>query len=62
MKIIIQKGIKTIHYLEDKYADTWQVKTSKKMAHHAKVAYFKHNFDKNSFNIAESFVKLICKR
>lgn len=46
-KSIIQKGIKSIIYLSDKYADTDVVKVSKLMMDSAGVKYDKFNKDKD---------------
>lgn len=41
-KAIIQKGIKEVHYLSDKYADTEQTKAAKRMLDAAGVKYYKY--------------------
>ena len=41
-KAIIQAGIRTIVYAEDKYADTAQVKASKRMLNSAGVRYYQY--------------------
>ena len=42
-KLIIQAGIKTVVYFDDKYADTSAVKASKRMMDAAGVRYYQHN-------------------
>ena len=42
-KAIIQAGIKTVVYFDDKYADTSAVKASKRMMDAAGVRYYQHN-------------------
>lgn len=41
-KAIIQKGIKEIHYLSDKYADTQETKAAKRMLDAAGVNYYQY--------------------
>ena len=41
-KAIIQAGIKTLIYMEDKYADTPEVKASKRMLNAAGVRYYQY--------------------
>ena len=45
MQDIIQAGISKIVYLEDKYAETWQVKASKRMATLLDLEYTQHVWD-----------------
>ncbi len=50
-KAIIQKGIKEIHYLSDKYADTDGTKASKRMLDAAGVKYYKYKPTNREINI-----------
>ncbi len=50
-KAIIQAGIKTIIYGEDKYADTPAVRASKRMLDAAGVRYYRYNYTKREILI-----------
>src|SRR5690554_5043698 len=51
-KAIIQKGIKEIHYLSDKYADTDGTKASKRMLDAAGVKYYQYQPTNREINIS----------
>ncbi len=50
-KAIIQKGIKTIYYLSDKYADTDETKAAKRMLDAAGVEYTQYEPSNREVNI-----------
>jgi len=53
MKIAIQKGIRRITYLEDKYSDTWQIQAAKWLADTVDIVYEKHTWGKNTASALE---------